>query len=80
MGLTGAALAIAVARSARTLPAWALAVPAVLGGLGYAASAPLIAATGSLAPAVLFPLQAGLALWLVGTWLRVGIRRAPPRP
>ena len=48
MGLTGAALAIAVARSARSLTAWALAVPAVLGGLGYAASAPLIAATGSL--------------------------------
>lgn len=80
MGLTGAALAVAVARSARTLPARGLAVPAVVGGLGYAASAPLIAATGSLAPAVLFPLQAGLALWLVGTWLRVGIRRAPPRP
>ncbi|MFL6080943.1 MAG: hypothetical protein ACJ714_13535 [Ornithinibacter sp.] len=76
MGLTGAALAIAVACSARTLPAWTLAVPAVLGGLGYAASAPLIAATGSLAPTVLFPMQAGLALWLVGTWLRVGIRRA----
>ena len=32
-------------------------------------------ATGSLAPTVLFPLQAGLALWMVGTWLRVGIRR-----
>jgi hypothetical protein len=75
MGLTGAAVAIAVARSASTRPAWALAVPAVLGGFGYAASAPLIAATGSLAPTVLFPLQAGLALWLVGTWLRVGIRR-----
>ena len=75
MGLTGAALAIAVARSARSLTAWALAVPAVMGGLGYAASAPLIAATGSLAPTALFPLQAGLALWLVGTWLRVGIRR-----
>ena len=75
MGLTGAALAIAVARSARTAAAWVLAVPAVLGGLGYAASAPLIAMTGSLAPAALFPLQAGLAVWLVGTWARVGIRR-----
>ena len=75
MGLTGAALAIAVARSARTVPAWALAVPAVVGGLGYAASAPLIAATGSLAPAALFPMQAGLAVWLVGTWVRVAAGR-----
>jgi hypothetical protein len=66
MGLTGAALAVAVARSARTRTTWALAVPAVVGGLGYAVSAPSIAATGSLAPTVLFPLQAGLALWLVG--------------
>jgi len=74
-GLTGAAVALAVARSARTVPAWLLAVPAVLGGLGYAVSAPLIALTGSLAPTVLFPMQAGLAVWLVGTWVRVGVRR-----
>ncbi|HET7820657.1 MAG TPA: hypothetical protein VFL10_03950 [Ornithinibacter sp.] len=76
MGLTGAALAIAVAWSARTVPAWLLAVPAVVGGIGYAASAPLIAATGSLAPTVLFPMQAGLAVWLVGTWLRVQLGRS----
>ena len=66
LGLTGAALAVAVARATRTRSAWVLAVPAVVGGLGYAVAGPLINLTHDVGVAGLFPLQAGLALWLVG--------------
>jgi hypothetical protein len=80
LGLTTAALAVAVARSARTWPARLLAVPAVVGGVGYALAGPLVAATGDLHWTVLFPLQAGPALWLVGTGIRLAPRwRRPGR-
>ncbi len=79
VGLTTAALAVAVARSAGTVPAWALAVPAVVGGVGYALAGPLVAATGDLGFTALFPLQAGPAVWLVGTWLRLLLGRSAAR-
>ncbi|WP_457252559.1 hypothetical protein [Pedococcus sp. P5_B7] len=66
LGLTGAALAVVVALAVRTRSAWVLAVPAVVGGLGYAVAGPLINLTHDVGVAGLFPLQAGLALWLVG--------------
>jgi len=55
-------------RPRRTHPASrALAAVAVIGGLLYVGSAPLVIATGNPAFTALFPLQAGLAVWLVGT-------------
>ncbi len=71
VGLTGAALAVVVALASRSWAAWALAVPAVIGGLGSAAAGPLTVLSGDPAFAVLFPFQAGLALWLVGTGIRL---------
>ena len=71
VGISGAVVAVLVARAARTRPAWVLAVVGVIGGLGYAASAPLLVATGNVAFTVLFPFQAGLALWLLGTGVRL---------
>ena len=67
VGLSGAAVAVAAARSAGSRAAWVLAAVALLGGLLYAASAPLVALTEDTAAALLFPFQAALALWLVGT-------------
>ena len=66
LGLTGAALAVAAARAVRTRSAWVLAIPAVVGGLGYAVAGPLVNLTHDVGVAGLFPLQAGLALWLIG--------------
>jgi hypothetical protein len=66
LGLTGAALALVAARAVSTPAAWLLAVPAVVGGIGYAVAGPLINLTHDVGVAGLFPLQAGLALWLVG--------------
>ena len=66
LGLSGAALAVAAAGAARTRSAWVLAVPAVVGGTGYAVAGPLVNLTHDVGVAGLFPLQAGLALWLVG--------------
>ena len=71
VGISGAVVAVLVARAARTRPAWVLAIVAVVGGLGYAASAPLLVATGNTAYTVLFPFQAGLALWFLGTGVRL---------
>ena len=66
LGLTGAALALVAARAVPTTGGWLLAVPAVVGGIGYAVAGPLINLTHDVGVAGLFPLQAGLALWLVG--------------
>lgn len=66
LGLTGAALAVVVAGAVRTRSARVLAVPAIVGGIGYAAAGPLVNLTQDVAVAQLFPLQAGLALWLLG--------------
>lgn len=70
-GLTAAGLAIAVARSAGTRAAWILAGFAVVGGSFYAAAGPLINLTENVAFAPMFAGQAGVALWLIGTALRL---------
>ena len=71
VSLTGAFIAVAVAVAARTRPAQVLAVVAVLGGLLSAAAGPLVVATGDPRFTILFPCQAGLAVWLVGTGVRL---------
>lgn len=55
LGLTGAALAVVVALAVRTRSAWVLAVPAVVGGLGYAVAGPLINLTHDVGVAGLSP-------------------------
>ncbi|MGG5257925.1 hypothetical protein [Phycicoccus avicenniae] len=74
-GLLLAVLAVLVARDERTWPARLLAAPGVVGGLGYGVAAPLVVVTDDVAWTALFPLQAGMALWLVGTALRLALRR-----
>ncbi len=76
-GLTAVLLAVALARTERTWPAWLLAVPGVVGGLAYAVSSPLIALTDDVAFAPLFAGQGLVALFLVGTGIRLVVRRKP---
>ncbi|MCW2810078.1 MAG: hypothetical protein JWP61_536, partial [Friedmanniella sp.] len=45
--------------------------PAVVGGVLSAGAAPLVVLTGDPSWTVLFPFQAGLAGWLVGTGVRL---------
>lgn len=71
VGFATALTAVALARTARSRVAWVLAVPAVVGGLAYGVAGPLVVATGDPAFTVLFPFLAGLAVWLVGTGLRL---------
>jgi hypothetical protein len=71
LGIAGVILAISVARAAGTKPAWALAVVGSVGGLAYAAAGPLVNLTDNVTFATLFPAQAGLAVWLIGTAVRV---------
>lgn len=77
LGLAGALVAIAVARAAGTRPAVLLGAVGALGGLAYAAAAPLIILTGDVRFAALFPAQVGLAIWLVGTAVRLAGARKP---
>ena len=79
VGLTGALVAVAVARAARSRIAWALATFAVIGGVFSAAAGPLVVLTDDPRFTILFPFQAGLAIWLAGTGLRL-FRRQPVRP
>ena len=67
----GALVAIIVARAARSRVAWVLAAVAVVGGLLYAAASPLIVLTDDPAYSVLFAAQTGLAVWLLGTGVRL---------
>jgi hypothetical protein len=64
-------VAVAVARSSGTWPARLLAALAVVGGVLSAAAGPLVVFTGDPRWTVLFPFQAGLASWLVGTGIRL---------
>ena len=48
-----------------------LAAVAVLGGVFSAAAGPLVVLTGDPRFTILFPFQAGLAVWLVGTGVRL---------
>jgi hypothetical protein len=79
-GLSAAALAIAVARAARTKPATALAVLAVVGGLAYAAAGPQIKIIGNVDLSILFAGQAPIALWLIGTAARLAVVGHAARP
>lgn len=71
VGLTGAFVAVVVARAARSRAAWALAGFAVVGGLLSAGAGPLVVLTGDPTFTILFPFQAGLAVWLIGTGIRL---------
>lgn len=71
LGLSTAALAIAIARTARTRPAWVLGGLATVTGCIYAAAGPLIILTENVAFAPMFAAQAGVAAWLIGTALRL---------
>lgn len=71
VGLTGALLAVAVARAAGTWPARVLAAVAVLGGVLSAAAGPLVVLTGDPRVTILFAFQLGLAVWLLGTGVRL---------
>ena len=76
IGLSAVALAIAVARSARTAPAWILAGIATVGGVAYALASPLIRLVGNPELSVLFAGQALIAVWLIGTAVRLAVRPA----
>jgi hypothetical protein len=80
LGLSVAALAVAVARAARTVPAWLLAVVGVLGGLVFGAAAPVVAVTQNPALTALFSADALVSVWLVGTALRLLLSQRAPRP
>ena len=71
VGLTGALLAVLVARATGSRLAWALAVFAVVGGVASAGAGPLTVLADDPRFTVLFPFQAGLAVWLVGTGVRL---------
>ena len=75
VGLGAATLAVVVARSARTRPARLLAVPAVVGGVAYAMAGPAILITDDVAFSPLFAGQNLVAVWMVGTALRLGLGR-----
>ncbi len=67
-------LAIAMARAAGTRPAWVLAGLAVLGGTAFALAGPLVALTEDPVVAALFAGEFAVAVWLVGTGIRL-VRR-----
>ena len=71
----GLPVAVAVHRATRSLAALVLAVFAVVGGVLAATAGPLVVLTGDPRLSVLLPLQAGLAVWLVGTGILL-FRRA----
>jgi cytochrome bd-type quinol oxidase subunit 2 len=71
VGLSGALVALLVHLAARNRVTLVLAVFGILGGLLSAAAGPLVVATGDPRFTVLFPFQAGLAVWLLGTGIRL---------
>ena len=71
LGLSIAALAVAVARAAYSVPAWLLAVVGVAGGVVFGAAAPLVAVTQDPAFTALFSADVLISVWLVGTALRL---------
>ena len=78
LGLTTAALAVYVARQSQTGPARALAAIAVLCGVAYAFAGPLTAISEGVRFVVLFPASAGIALWYLGTGIRLLTRHTAP--
>jgi hypothetical protein len=73
VGLSTALLAVAVARAAATWPARLLAVIGVVGGLGFAVAAPLLAVTGNPQVSNLFAAQTLIDVWIIGTSVRVAL-------
>lgn len=71
LATSAAALAVMVARTARTTPAWLLAGIAVVGCIAFGLAGPLVATTGIQDFAIGFIGQAGIAIWLVGTAIRL---------
>jgi len=71
VGVSAALLAVAVARAAATWPARILAVLGVVGGLGFAVAAPLLAVTGNPQVSNLFAAQTLIDVWIIGTSVRV---------
>ena len=67
-------LAVGVARAAGTKPAWILAGFAILGGVAFGLAAPLVTLTEEPALAALFAGEFGVAVWLVGTGVRLARR------
>jgi hypothetical protein len=80
LGLSVAALALAVARAARTVPAWLLAVVGVVGGLVFGAASPVVAVTQDPAFTALFSADVLVSVWLVGTALRLLLAQRLSRP
>jgi hypothetical protein len=80
VGLTGAFVAVVIARAARTRPSQVLAAFAVVGGSLSGLAGPLIVTTQDTRLAILFPFQALLALWLIGTGARLWRRWPACRP
>jgi hypothetical protein len=70
LGLSVAALAVAVARAAHTVPAW-LPAGVVVGGVVFGAAAPLVAVTQDPAFTALYSADALVSVCLVGTALRL---------
>lgn len=77
LGLSTALLAVAVARSAQSFAAWALAVVAVIGGVAYSFVGPAINLTMNVAFAPLFATNVLIAIWTLGTGIRLALRRNP---
>ena len=73
VGLSAALLAVAVARAAATRPARLLAVAGVVGGIGFAVAAPLLAVTGNPQVSNLFAAQTLIDVWIIGTSVRVAL-------
>jgi hypothetical protein len=78
LGLSAVALAVATARAARTVPAWILAGIAAVGGTAYAAAGPLIQFLAIPELSVLFAGQSFIAVWLIGTAVRLAVRPTTP--
>ncbi len=74
LGLSAVALAVSIARAARTVPAWILAGIASIGGIAYAAAGPLIQILAIPEVSVLFAGQLLIALWIIGTAVRLGVQ------
>jgi hypothetical protein len=73
VGLSAALLAVAVARATPTWPARLLAALGVVGGVGFAAAAPLLAVTGNPQVSSLFAAQTLVDVWVIGTSVRVAL-------
>ena len=80
LGLSTAALAVAVAVAARTVPAWLLAVVGAVGGVVFGAASPAVAITQNPALTTLFSADALVSVWLVGTAVRILLAHRVPRP